>query len=93
MGEAAPSAMAASMYAMRTMEAAMADMPSTGDADADYLPMMIPHHRSAVDMSEALLPRVKDPEVRALAEAVVATQEAESASMRAMLGRSGYEAD
>ena len=89
----APDGMSAYMAAMRTMDAAMAGMKSTGDADADYLLMMIPHHRSAVEMSEALLPQVKDPEVRALAEAVIATQEAEIASMKAMLARLGHPVD
>ncbi len=85
-----PGAVAAYMGAMDDMMTAMADMESIGDADADFLLMMIPHHQSAVDMSEALLPQVKDTEVRALAEAVIATQEAEIASMRAMLGRLGH---
>ena len=84
MGTDAPSA------APDTMTSARAGMESTGDADADFLLMMIPHHQSAVDMSQALLPQVKDPEVKALAEAVIATQEAEIASMEAMLARLGH---
>ena len=88
--EMPPDAMAAYMDAMEAMTSAMSGMTSTGDADADYLMMMIPHHRSAVEMSEALLPQVRDPEVRALAEAVIATQEAEIASMEAMLARLGH---
>lgn len=91
--EGSSGTMAAYMEAMETMNTAMANMDSTGDADADFLLMMIPHHRSAVDMSKALLPVVKDPEVRALAEAVIATQEAEIASMTAMLARLGYSAE
>jgi uncharacterized protein (DUF305 family) len=89
-GEMPPGAMAAYMAAMDGMMSAMSGMTSTGDADADYLLMMIPHHRSAVEMSEALLPQVRDPEVRALAEAVIAAQEAEIASMEAMLVRLGH---
>lgn len=91
MGDAtAPGAMAGYMAAMDAMNDAMAGMESTGDADVDFLMMMIPHHRSAVDMSRALLLEAKDPEVRALAEAVIATQEAEIATMEAMLGRLGH---
>lgn len=86
----APVAMAAYMKAMDDMMAAMVGMESTGDADVDFLLMMIPHHQSAVDMSVALLAEVKDPEVKALGEAVIATQEAEIAQMRAMLARLGH---
>lgn len=89
-GDAAPAAMAAYMKAMDDMMAAMAGMESTGDADVDFLLMMIPHHQSAVDMSVALLSEVKDAEVKALGEAVIATQEAEIAAMRAMLARLGH---
>ena len=88
--EMPPDVMAAYMDAMGAMTSAMSGLTSTGDADADYLMMMIPHHRSAAEMSEALLPQVRDPEVRALAEAVIATQEAEIASMEALLSRLGH---
>lgn len=89
-GDAATGAMAAYMKAMDDMMAAMAGMEATGDADVDFLLMMIPHHQSAVDMSVALLAEAKDAEVRALGEAVIATQEAEIAAMRAMLARLGH---
>ena len=82
------------MAAMDTMDTMMSGMNAvtyTGDADADFLLMMIPHHQSAVDMSRALLVEADDPEVQAVAEAVIATQEAEIASMRAMLERMGVE--
>lgn len=87
---AAPSAMAAYMAAMDDMMSEMAGMEATGDADVDFLLMMIPHHQSAVDMSRALLAEAGDADVRALAEAVIVTQEAEIAAMRAMLSRLGY---
>lgn len=90
---ASSDAMQGYMSAMDTMSSAMAEMDPTGDADIDYLMMMIPHHQSAVDMSRALLPEAKDSEVRALAEAVIASQEAEIASMEAMLARLGHPLD
>ena len=79
------------MEAMDVMMSGMGAVTYTGDADADFLLMMIPHHQSAVDMSRALLEETDDPEVEAMAQAVIATQEAEIASMRAMLERMGVE--
>jgi uncharacterized protein (DUF305 family) len=78
---------------MDAMDAMMGDMAmeSTGDVDADFLLMMIPHHQSAVDMARIVLEQGDDPEVRALAEAIIAAQEQEIAEMRAMLERMGVE--
>ena len=82
--------MAAYMKAMDDMMSAMERTETTGDADVDYLLMMIPHHQSAVDMSEALLPYSQDPEAKALAEAVIAAQKQEIEAMHGMLARLGH---
>lgn len=54
----------------------------TGNPDADFLAMMIPHHEGAVDMARLVLIHGRDPLVRQIAEDIIASQTVEIAAMR-----------
>jgi uncharacterized protein (DUF305 family) len=61
-------------------------------ADKLFFRLMIPHHRAAVPMAEAVMERSDRPEVENLAGAIAASQKGEIEGMKDMLEERGAEA-
>jgi uncharacterized protein (DUF305 family) len=67
--------------AMATMMRAMR-IPSSGDADADFAAIMIPHHEGAIAMARSELEYGTNPQLRRLAQEIIITQQQEIVAMR-----------
>ena len=72
----------------RAMERMMKEMAITpsGDVDRDFVHMMVPHHRGAIEMAMAQLRHGRNPQLRRLAQEIIATQQQEIAAMYLAIG-------
>ena len=75
--------------AMNVMHRGMHSGPYTGEPDRDFVVMMIPHHQGAIDMAKALLLYGKDPQMRRLAQEIIADQQSEIQLMQLWLKQHG----
>ena len=73
------------MEPMNGMMAKMHAMKMTGDFDLDFANMMILHHEAAIDMSEVVLAKGSDAQVKTWAQNIITAQKAEIAQMQAMM--------
>jgi len=54
----------------------------SGNIDVDFLKGMIPHHQGAIEMSEELIKKSKDKELKAFAQKMIDAQKAEIKMMQ-----------
>ncbi|HWL67798.1 MAG TPA: DUF305 domain-containing protein [Geminicoccus sp.] len=74
------------LAASHRMHSEMTLRPGT-DADVLFAQAMLPHHEGAVDMARAQLQHGNDPEMRELAEEIIAAQEGEIDALKDWLAR------
>ena len=76
---------------MEKMHAAMTSVEPTGNSDADFVKLMIPHHQAAIDMAKTQLLYGKDPQMRRLAQEIITDQQSEIELMNLWLKQNGLE--
>ncbi|MFB3916431.1 MAG: DUF305 domain-containing protein [Terriglobales bacterium] len=62
---------------MARMHEGMAAVRPSGNNDLDFVRLMLPHHQGAIDMAKAELLYGKDPQMRRLAQEIIADQQSE----------------
>ena len=72
---------------MEKMETDMKGITKTGNADKDFLLMMIPHHKSAITMSEDELSHGKNLEIKKIAQKIMEDQTKEIKEFETLLSK------
>jgi hypothetical protein len=70
---------------MDKMHMAMGAVARSGNSDIDFVRLMLPHHQAAIDMAKTQLLYGKDPQMRRLAQEIIADQQSETELMRLWL--------
>ena len=78
--------LAENVSAMTKMMIDMGIRPS-GDVDADFVAMMVPHHQGAIEMAQAELRYGRNEPLRRMAQEIIVTQLQEITAMRLSLGQ------
>jgi hypothetical protein len=78
--------LAENVQAMTKMMIDMGIRPS-GDVDADFAAMMIPHHQGAIEMAMAELRHGRNEQLRRMAQEMIVTQTQEISAMQLALGQ------
>ena len=78
--------MAENHAAMARMMDGMSTKPA-GDVDRDFVAMMVPHHRGAIDMAQAELRYGHNEQLRRIAQEIIVEQQQEIVAMDLALGQ------
>jgi hypothetical protein len=78
--------LAENVGAMTKMMIDMGIKPS-GDVDTDFVAMMVPHHRGAIEMAQVELRYGRNEPLRRMAQEIIVTQLQEITAMRLSLGQ------
>jgi hypothetical protein len=78
--------LAENVSAMTKMMIDVGIRPS-GDVDADFVAMMVPHHQGAIEMAQAELRYGRNEPLRRMAQEIIVTQLQEITAMRLSLGQ------
>jgi uncharacterized protein (DUF305 family) len=70
---------------MDKMHMAMGAIKPSGNSDADFVRLMLPHHQAAIDMAKTQLLYGKDPQMRRLAQEIITDQQLEIELMQRWL--------
>lgn len=73
------------MDSMHQMDVAMTSVAPSGNTDADFVKLMLPHHQAALGMAKAQFLYGKDPQMRRLAQEIITDQQSEIELMRLWL--------
>ena len=76
------------MESLKTMMKNM-DVKPTGNADKDFVSMMMPHHQGAIAMAKVEIKYGNDPMLLKMARDIVVAQEKEIAEMKAWQDKNG----
>lgn len=69
----------------------MMSMQTTGDPDVDFAMMMRIHHQGAIEMAQMQIQSGKDPEMRKMAQTIIADQKKEIGQFDKFLQKRGKE--
>ncbi len=70
------------MDSMRAMDMKKMNAATGNDFDLMFIAMMTPHHQGAVTMGREALTKAEHSEIKQLAQAIIASQEAEIKKMQ-----------
>jgi uncharacterized protein (DUF305 family) len=70
---------------MKAMHMAMSSVEPSGNSDADFIRLMLPHHQAAIDMARTQLMYGTDPQMRRLAQEIITDQQSEIELMQLWL--------